>query len=191
MPPKAKFTKKEIVDVALKIVEEEGTEALTARSLGERLGSSTRPIFTVFESMDEVREETYVAAKAIYQNYVDDGMKQINAFKGVGQGYIRFAAERPKLFELLFMRKRCVSDENTVLQIIDENYYKILKCIQVEYGFNEKMAKEVYMHLWIYSHGIASLSVTNVCLFTEAQISEMLRIAGAGIIKKYLTEGAE
>lgn len=191
MPPKAKFTKKEIVDVALKIVEEEGTEALTARSLGEQLGSSTRPIFTVFESMDEVREETYVAAKAIYQNYVDDGMKQINAFKGVGQGYIRFAAERPKLFELLFMRKRCVSDENTVLQIIDENYYKILKCIQVEYGFNEKMAKEVYMHLWIYSHGIASLSVTNVCSFTEAQISEMLRIAGAGIIKKYLTEGAE
>lgn len=55
MPPKAKFTKEEIVEAALGIAHESGFDALTARTLGERLGSSARPIFTVFKSMDEVR----------------------------------------------------------------------------------------------------------------------------------------
>ena len=44
MPPKPKFTKDEIVDAALDIVSRDGVEAMTAREVGERLGSSARPI---------------------------------------------------------------------------------------------------------------------------------------------------
>ena len=49
MPPKAKFTKEEITEAALNIVQTNGFEALTARELGTRLGSSARPIFTVLK----------------------------------------------------------------------------------------------------------------------------------------------
>ena len=62
MPPKPKFTKEEIVEAALALVSERGMEALTARDLGERLGSSARPIFTVFRIMEEVQQETRKAA---------------------------------------------------------------------------------------------------------------------------------
>ena len=48
MPPKAKFTREEIVEAAFSIVKADGFEALTSRALGTRLGSSARPIFTVF-----------------------------------------------------------------------------------------------------------------------------------------------
>ena len=48
MPPKAKFTKAEIIEAALNIVRADGYEALTSRALGTYLGSSARPIFTVF-----------------------------------------------------------------------------------------------------------------------------------------------
>lgn len=47
MPPKAKFTKEQIVNAALDIIRENGTSELTARALGKRLGSSACPIFTV------------------------------------------------------------------------------------------------------------------------------------------------
>lgn len=57
MPPKAKFSKTEITDAALNIVANSGIDALTARSLGEALGSSPRPIFTVFDSMEEVQTQ--------------------------------------------------------------------------------------------------------------------------------------
>ena len=57
MPPKAKFSKEEIVASAVEIVRTHGSDALTARALGQALGSSPRPIFTVFQSMEEVRRE--------------------------------------------------------------------------------------------------------------------------------------
>ncbi len=44
MPPKAKFTKGEIVTASLAIVREQGAAALTSRALGARLGSSACPL---------------------------------------------------------------------------------------------------------------------------------------------------
>ena len=54
MPPKAKFTKEEIIDAGLTILRECDISAVTARKIGNYLGSSARPIFTVFENMSEV-----------------------------------------------------------------------------------------------------------------------------------------
>ena len=59
MPPKPKFSKEEIVNNALLLVSEKGVQKLTARDLAERLGSSPRPIFTIFNNMDEVLKEVY------------------------------------------------------------------------------------------------------------------------------------
>ncbi len=189
MPPKAKFTKEEIVAKALEIVKTSGIDALTARLLGEKLGSSSRPIFTVFSSMDEVQNEVIASARRLYEKYIDDCMQCSNPFKGSGIGYIRFAADKPKLFQLLFMRERGDSpDRGTVLSLIDNNYGRILQAVQSEYGFSYETSREVYLHLWIYSHGIASLIATGVCKFSEQAISEMLADVGAGIIRKYKME---
>lgn len=54
MPPKAKFSKEQITEAGLQIVREKGTDSLTARALGEKLGSSSCPVFTVFKNMEEV-----------------------------------------------------------------------------------------------------------------------------------------
>ena len=56
MPPKPKFTREEIVAAALELVSAKGMEALTSRYLGAQLGSSARPIFTVFRNMEEVQQ---------------------------------------------------------------------------------------------------------------------------------------
>ena len=62
MPPKPRFTREEIGNSALDIVSRKGIEALTARELGETLGSSARPIFTGFRSMEELQQEVRSAA---------------------------------------------------------------------------------------------------------------------------------
>ena len=59
MPPKAKFSREEIIDAAINIVREDGFDALTSRALGKKLGSSARPIFTVFQNMEEVQPVSY------------------------------------------------------------------------------------------------------------------------------------
>ena len=139
MPPKAKFKKEEIIAAAMEIAKRDGFDALTARALAAELGSSPRPIFTVFESMEEVQAEVKAAATKLYERYEDEEMSGAQAFKGSGVGYIRFAAEQPKLFQLLFMRERNgVPDLGQVLSVIDNYYEKILQSVQAEYGFSRE-----------------------------------------------------
>lgn len=175
MPPKAKFTKKEIVDAGLAILRQRGISAVTAREIGRYLGSSSRPIFTVFENMEEVVSAVEGRAREIYTDYVQQGLQQEKAFRGVGQAYIAFAMHEPQLFQLLFMRKLPDDMElGKILPEIDENYPLIVKSITDEYPVSNDDAISLYRHLWIYSHGIATLCATSMCSFTDQEISEML-----------------
>lgn len=184
MPPKAKFTKEEIVDAAFHIVKTDGFEALTSRALGTRLGSSARPIFTVFQSMDEVQQAVMEAAKALYKGYVDQSLMWEHPFKGVGTQYILFSIQEPKLFQLLFMTEQPqIPDFSGVLPLIEESYEEILLSIQNDYGISRHLAEKLYHHLWIYTHGIATLCATKMCRFTGEEISSMITEVCTSILK--------
>ena len=183
MPPKSKFTKEEVVAAAVDIAERDGIDALTARTLASLLGSSARPIFTVYNSMDEVIGEVMIAVRKLYTEYVEAGLRETPAFKGVGTAYIKFAVEHPKLFMLLFMRERDrVPDVSSLLGVLDDSAGKILDSIMVGYGFDSETAQKIYLHLFTYSHGIATLIATKVCAFTAEQISTMLTEVFKGIL---------
>lgn len=184
MPPKAKFTKEEIIEAALEIVRSEGFPALTARALGAKLGSSARPIFTVFQSMEEVQQVVVDAAKAMYGEYVQRGLSDTPAFKGVGTQYILFSINEPKLFQLLFMGEHTdVPELSDVLPIIEENYDEILSSVKDGYGLPRETAEKLYRHLWIYTHGIAALCATKTCRFTGEEISTMMTEVFIGLLK--------
>lgn len=190
MPPQAKFTKEEIVDSALMIVERSGLEFLTARSLGVELGSSSRPIFTVFTGMEQVIEAVKVKVKEIYGDYVEQGLKEDLQFKGVGKAYIRFAFERPKLFQMLFMSERDERpDSKNVLIGIEDHYEAIIGSIVKGYGLSMENAKELYFHLWVYSHGIAVLIATKVCSFTADETDKLLTQVFISLTKKLKQDG--
>ena len=87
MPPKAKFTKAEIIEAALNIVRADGYEALTSRALGTYLGSSARPIFTVFKNMEEVQQDMIKSAKALYKEYVNKGKFDKKYSKYISQAF--------------------------------------------------------------------------------------------------------
>ena len=189
MPPKAKFTKSEIIEAALNIVRTEGYEALTSRALGTHLGSSARPIFTVFRNMEEVQQATIESAKALYKKYVTRGLEEDPPFKGVGTQYILFSVSEPKLFHLLFMtEQKQIPDLSGVLPLIDESYEDILLSIQKDHEISELSAKKLYRHLWIYTHGIASLCATKMCRFTGEEISMMITEVCMSILKKIKEE---
>ena len=189
MPPKAKFTKAEIIGAALNIVRTEGYEALTSRALGTHLGSSARPIFTVFKNMEEVQQAMIEAAKKLYKEYVNKGLTAEHPFKGVGTQYILFSVNEPKLFQLLFMaEQKQIPDLSVVLPLIDESYGDILLSIQKDYKISKLSAKKLYQHLWIYTHGIASLCATKMCRFTGEEISTMITEVCTGVLKKIQEE---
>lgn len=188
MPPKSKFTREEIIAAALKIAEENDISAVTARAIGDKLNSSARPVFTVFKSMEEVITEVKKAAKGIYNEYIREGLKEELPFKGVGKAYIRFAVEKPKLFQFLFMSE---TDQNTTvgaLPVVDDNYEDILSSITEQYGIPKEDALSLYSHLWIYTHGIASLCATKTVKFSGTEISGMITEVFIALMVKKKTE---
>ena len=75
MPPKVRFTREEIMAAALDMTKESGISSVTARGLGARLGSSAKPIFGLFQNMEEVHREVMAAANELYNGYLKREME--------------------------------------------------------------------------------------------------------------------
>ena len=175
MPPKPKFTKEEIVAAALELVSEKGIEALTARELGVRLGSSARPIFTVFNSMEEVQEEVRAAALKRFESYTEKAMHYTPVFKQVGMQMILFAMEEPKLYQLVYMSENAgATDFEGITQQLGDVAQLCVVVIQRDYSLSEKDAKALFEHVWIYTFGIGALCATGMCRFSQEEIIQML-----------------
>ena len=175
MPPKAKFTKEQITKAALAVVSEKGAQALTAKELGAALGTSTTPIFTVFNSMQEVQDAVMLAAMERFEEYAHKAAHLGPVFKQVGMQMILFAKEEPKLYQLIFMSS--ISEAQT----FDDIYAHLgsvadecLDVLQKDYDLSKENAKTLFEHVWIHTFGIGALCATGVCDFSHEQIAEML-----------------
>ena len=105
MPPKVKFQKEEVVQAALNVAREKGFDAVSAREVAAKLQVSPRPIFTWFDTMNELKAEVYERAKAFYREYLERGLAGPIPFLGIWKQYIRFAKEEPELYKLLFLTR--------------------------------------------------------------------------------------
>lgn len=177
MPPKPKFTKEEIVQTALMIVSQKGVEALTAKELGDALGASARPIFTVFNSMKEVRDEVRSAAMRQFENFAEQKLPDMPLFKQVGMKMVLFGAKEPKLYQLLFMQEnRNAVSFDDVFGELGPTAEICIRLITEEYGMSEQEAKLLFENVWIYTFGVGALCATRVCSLSEERLGQMLPV---------------
>lgn len=186
MPPNFKFTREEIVRAALDLVREGGISALTARALAARLGSSPKPIFGLFENMEEVQREVLRAAGDLYCRYLQEDMARGDypPYKASGMGYIRFAREERELFKLLFMRDR--SGET-----VAEDWEAVrpqLDLIRRNTGLGEEEAYRFHLEMWIYVHGIAAMVATRYLDWDMDYIDQALTDGYLGLKYRYCGE---
>lgn len=175
MPPKPKFTREEIVAAALDLVSAKGVDALTARELGDALGSSARPIFTVFNSMEEVLMEVHTAAMARFESYTQRPIAGLPLFKQVGMQMVLFGIQEPKLYQLLFMQEhRSAVTFEDVFSLLGDTANLCIQAIQQDYDLCAGDAKILFENVWIYTFGVGALCATRVCHFSETELSGML-----------------
>ena len=177
MPPKAKYTREEIVQIALDLVSEKGIGALNARNLGAAMGTSTRPVFTAFKNMNELTEEVKIAAMHRFDEYAkDDPETGVPAFKNVGLQMILFATEQPKLFQLLYMteNEQSVSFDNLLESKLGGTCQMCIEFIMRDYGLNPEESKLLFRSVWMYTFGIGVLIASKVCRYDEEEVSVML-----------------
>lgn len=187
MPPKCKFTKEQIITAALDVTRKNGITGLTARGLAAELGSSAKPIFGLFQNMEEVQSEVIAAANMLYQSYIQNGMagNKYPPYKASGIAYIQFAKEEKELFKLLFMRDRTGEkiEENR------EEMRPILNIIMKNLSISEDEAYFFHLELWLYVHGIATMIATNYLEWDIEFIDKALTDAYQGLKNRYSVRG--
>lgn len=175
MPPKPKFTREEIVQTALDVVSRKGVEALTAKELGDALGSSARPIFTVFTSMKEVQDAVRAAAMRRFESFAEQKLPGMPLFKQVGMRMVLFGAREPKLYQLLFMQEnRNAVSFDDVFGELGPTADTCIALIRETYSLSETEARLLFENVWIYTFGVGALCATRVCHFSEEKLGEML-----------------
>lgn len=183
MPPKAKYTKEEIVEIAFQMARENGIESVVARELGKKLGTSSSPIFTAFKNMEELYVEIRKSAMKEFESYVKDALNYTPAFKQFGVKMIQFAMEEPKLFQILYMQEhgKYQTYEDLIGELGD-TVVVCLKCIEQDYALSPKEAEILFRQVWLYTFGICVLAAGKVCQFTGEEISEMLSLEFQGTL---------
>ena len=184
MPPKLKFTREQIIEAALNVTKKNGISGLTARAVATELESSAKPIFGLFQNMEEVKYEVVKAANEIYQSYLQNEMAagEYLPYKASGMAYIKFAKEETELFKLLFMRDRT----NEVIEENREELRPILKLLMDNLNISEDEAYIMHMELWIYVHGIATMLATSYLDWDVEFISDTLTDAYEGLKSRHI-----
>ena len=190
MPPVRKFDKKDIIDTACQIALEYGLEGINARSIAKNLGCSVQPIFHNFTSMEDLNEEVY---KAIYNKYkeymLNARQKSYKPYKEMGLAYIRFAADYPNFFKIIFMQRTDFNAENLILN--DDMGNDVIKAGQELTGLSFNNQKEFHIKVWIFTHGIACLVATRTVKFSELEISNLLEDTVKQLLIGYKKEKGE
>lgn len=187
MPRDFLFSKDEIVKAALDLTREKGFAAISARALGEKLGTSSRPVFSHFSNMGEVQRAIIAAANDLYQTYRS---KEIASgkyvpYKASGMAYIRFAKEEKELFKLLFMRDR----SGEAVKDNPEEMEALIGLIAKQINIDKEAARFFYLEMWAYTHGIASMIATGFYEWDEPLASRALTDVYEGLKQRYENGG--
>ena len=173
MAPKNKFTRKEMVAAAVRVVQKRGAAALTAKSLAEELGTSTQPVFTCFGTMEALKAEVYVAAERLFDEYLTKGLKEKISFLGFGSQYIRFARKEPELYRLLFLMRP--DDVGSGAFAAMRHMQELVRPSLVEiYQISAQEADRYFRDLWLVVHSLATLIVTGDCPYSDREIGQIL-----------------
>ncbi len=181
MAPKVKFTRAEFAQAGLNIVRKKGLASLTAQALAEELNSSTRPIFTCFGTMEELKKEVLAAAETVYKSYERIGLEHPIPFFGTGLQYIRFAKEEPKLYCLLFLTPN--TGYGGAMAAMAHLQNMVREPLMRIYKLDAKAADFYFRELWLVVHSLATLIVTGNCPYSDEEISGILTGFSVSICK--------
>ena len=182
MPAKAKVTKEMIVDAAFAVAREAGAQSINARTVSERLHCSTQPVMYHFATIEELKRTVYAKADSYHSEFLMDlKSPQNGVMLGIGMNYIRFAIEEPNLFRFLFQSD--YFNGATLLELIDaDELTPVLSAMQKALNMNMAQTKKVFLTIFLFAHGYASIIANNAMKYDEELIKSHLEQAHRGAI---------
>ena len=172
MPPRPKVSRDEIINAAYEIMEESGIEAVVAREVGKKLGTTTGPIFTFFSGMDELKEEVYQRGLRGVTEYLEDAIEYKPAFKEFGLRWIRYAKEHPHVYSMVFLME---GPQREVTGVFNKDFVSVIdplrKDVAESFDISIEQADNLINKMAVYAQGVASLCITTKVDIPEEELS--------------------
>ena len=184
MPPAVKFKKEEIVNAALNVAGRKGMDGVTAREVARELKVSVGPIFTYYDSMDQLRSDVYEHAKARYREFIEEGLRGPVPFMGLWRQFLTFASEEPELFRMIFLTKpdNCSGRAMEALRMSQDI---ARESIMEVYKMDAHQADCFFRDIWLAALGFATLIVTDDCPYSMEEMLDIGREMSLSICKAY------
>ena len=170
MPRQVRFTKEMICGVAIDIIREEGSAALSSRNICSKMGCSVSPIFREYANMDELAADVRRAVELRFAEYMSGVTDFEPAFKEMAVRMVRFSRDEPNLFHYLFL-------EGTGRDGVADDIARA--CLrQTERSFNlaPEQAEFIYFQLWPFLCGITLLCNKDPEVYSDSYISRLLSV---------------
>ncbi len=179
MARKVEFNREDIINAAFKVAQKGGMKTLTARNIAKKLNASTAPVYAHFKSMKKLKREVFLVIKDTFIEYLRTPYSD-DKFFNQGIGYIMFAKKEPHLFKVLFTEKNTAQE---ACQNLNEFLLEDLNEVQELSILSKSDKLELLRKMWIYSHGIATLSIAGVLPNNDNEfLIELLAQGGEDII---------
>lgn len=186
MPPTAKITKEMILNTVLEITRETGFETVNARSIAGKLNCSTRPIFTCYKNMEELKQEFLDYAYEFYSRYVIhySNSADVSPILVLPLSYIEFAREETHLFKLLFINDMDLKMEKAKDFYNEADNEKRAAFFSEQIGIELERGKVIFLDLFLYTHGIAVLTATKKMSLDRNSAEKMLVNVLSAVIRQ-------
>ncbi len=159
MPPKKQFSRDDVVRAAFEVVQQvgidQGLKVLTARRVAERLGASTAPVYSYFDSMAELSREVVKNARALYVEYISRSYTD-QPLLNMGVGTVLFAREQRELFlRSMFFEKDEIRD---IARTQQAAFQKSVARDPRLAGLSPRQVEALVLQMWIFAQGLATLA---------------------------------
>ena len=180
--PKQRITKEMILDIAFKFARKKGFDKVVLKNIADEIGCSVQPIYSYYKNMDDLRGFVYQEAMKFYQSFIYSRVDGDNLLESMGKANVLFAKEETNVFKLLFLNKinglnsfsdiyEWMGDKNAAQQVMER------------YSLSEGCAKEVYIMLITFTHGMATMIAMGGANIPDSEIVEYLQKAYRSFIK--------
>lgn len=160
MPRKTQFTPEETIETATALAREGGWKEFSVKTVAKRIGSSTMPIYSQFESLDRLKDAVVVRGWDVLMDY-EARMYTGDVWVDQSIGYLNFATDEHNLFQCMF------DGRNVELQRKKgfENWIYLLRMLEEYEGFKGMEPEQVFLVRYsraVFTHGLAASISTNL-----------------------------
>ncbi len=194
VPQPSVYSKSQIVEAAFALLSEKGWGAVSTRSIAERIGSSTMPIYSHFKSLQELEKELRQKAQQLLKEYQQKRHTE-HLLLNLAFGYVLFARDERRLFQFLYQERPEKKEWETITGMKDiffstfgEESEEGKALLEIEEGGQEVLVR----YTWIFTHGLATMAnsgALDTC--SDQLILQYLMDAGEAFYSWGIKQGEE